>query len=530
VSQVGGFHPFLFHRSHAEQDRRAIARRARLRESPSAGSKLHALLDSQCRDREDVIYNHRPHFLTGPPIQIYNPAFATFVREMSHPCSKMEFTPKELGDALEFINVSLDFYKDESFRRDKIHSLRVLGDLTSPEVKFDSRTIKPDGTVTIYCPASKQEAIVRIVEMKNEIGEGSSDPIAQAECGFVLICSSEKVTLFLATLDPTEPLLLQYKRFTNASCCPMFLVGVAGPHLAISGAIFAERLVSQRLTDYIYLGPLPALSGTSALDHSIRRVAQVFRALNQATKELEDYYSKLEFDQSQISHGPQKSHGPPSHGSSHPPPTPSHPITPHPVPPSFQGFTVDERTYKVDYRSRLGPASPSRAVFKGTITCSSDQVKHIVAIKFTATYCVAAHKKLAEIDRAPRLWFCDLVESVGMYVVVMDYEDTGERLVEGKHIEELRTAIKALHGGGYVHGDIRGPNVLVTTGGLKLIDFDWCGEEGTARYPADICLTAGYPWHKEVCRGGQITKDHDEHMLTVLTREVADTTQDSNSL
>lgn len=57
---------------------------------------------------------------------------------------------------------------------------------------------------TVTCPAIKQDAVVRIVELKNEIGEGGSDPIAQAECDFVLVCSSETVTLFLAALAYTQ--------------------------------------------------------------------------------------------------------------------------------------------------------------------------------------------------------------------------------------------------------------------------------------------------------------------------------------
>jgi hypothetical protein len=434
----------------------------------------------------------------------------------------MEFTHEELDEALDLIDASLNLYEDKYSRRDQIDALGRLGSL---EMRLESRVLKPDGTVTIHCPTSKQEAVVRIVEMKNEIGEGGSDPIAQAECGFVLICSSKKVTLFLATLACTEPLLPQYEPFRNASCCPMFLVGVAGPHLAVSGAIFAERFVSQRLTDYIYLGPLPTFHGGPTLDHSIRRVAQVLRALNKATKGLEDYYSKLEFTHTRMLNPPGSLH----HGSSYPSPVPTHPITSHTVPPSFQNFTADGIAYKVDYSSRLGLPSSSRAVFKGTITCSGDQVKQDVIIKFTASYCAAAHQKLAGMGRAPCLWFCELVESVGMYVVVMGYEDgarTCELLVEKKHIEELRTAIKELHGEDYVHGDIRGPNVLVTTSGLKLIDFDWCGKEGVARYPADI-LTSDYQWHDGVHRGGEIKKVHDEHMFRVLTG-VAYAARDSN--
>jgi thiamine kinase-like enzyme len=35
----------------------------------------------------------------------------------------------------------------------------------------------------------------------------------------------------------------------------------------------------------------------------------------------------------------------------------------------------------------------------------------------------------------------------------------------------------------FVHGDIRRVNVINSQSGLKLLDFDWAGEAGSARYP-----------------------------------------------
>jgi hypothetical protein len=123
-----------------------------------------------------------------------------------------------------------------------------LGRLISLKINIDARAITLEGTTTIICPAGQRGVAIRIVEIKDEMGEGDSDPTVQAECGFVLI--------------------YQCERFRCASCCPMFLVGVAGPDLAVSGAIFAERFVSQRFTDYIYyFGPLPTCREQSALDH-----------------------------------------------------------------------------------------------------------------------------------------------------------------------------------------------------------------------------------------------------------------------
>jgi len=179
---------------------------------------------------------------------------------------------------------------------------------------------------------------------------------------------------------------------------------------------------------------------------------------------------------------------------------------------------VKDERYTVEYTSRLPPRSQSGAVFKGTV-CGEDGVKHNIVIKFTPDYCKGAHEKLAEVGRAPLLRFCERVGSVGMYVVVMDYEEgvSPHALLVGEHAEQLRVAMEILNAEDYVHGDIRTPNILITGAGLKLIDFDWCGKAGVARYPADINLTSGIGWHNGVRRGGLIERGHDEHMFKLLT-------------
>ena len=87
-----------------------------------------------------------------------------------------------------------------------------------------------------------------------------------------------------------------------------------------------------------------------------------------------------------------------------------------------------------------------------------------------------------------------------------------------RNIEQLRIAIKVLHEEDYMHGDVRGPNIFTTTYSLKLIDFNWCGKAGEARYPVDIILTSDTQWHEDVCRGGLTTKDHVERMFKDLAR------------
>lgn len=71
------------------------------------------------------------------------------------------------------------------------------------------------------------------------------------------------------------------------------LIGMAGPNIIVSGAVFANQLIAQTLTDYISIIPRPPLNERSPLDDANRRVATLFRALKECIKDLDAYYSQL---------------------------------------------------------------------------------------------------------------------------------------------------------------------------------------------------------------------------------------------
>ncbi|RPD55562.1 hypothetical protein L227DRAFT_554699 [Lentinus tigrinus ALCF2SS1-6] len=91
-------------------------------------------------------------------------------------------------------------------------------------------------------------------------------------------------------------------------------------------------------------------------------------------------------------------------------------------------------------------------------------------------------------------------------------EDELDTVVKRAHIESLRTAVATLHAHGWVFGDVREGNIFLPEDSVQLIDFDWCGKEGEARYPDDINLKS-IEWHEGVSRGGLIKKEHDEYVL-----------------
>ncbi|KXZ41258.1 hypothetical protein GPECTOR_599g673 [Gonium pectorale] len=69
-----------------------------------------------------------------------------------------------------------------------------------------------------------------------------------------------------------------------------------------------------------------------------------------------------------------------------------------------------------------------------------------------------------------------------------------------------------------VHGDCRGPNIMVREerdGGafdVRFIDFDWAGVHEVDAYPM-VLLTPEIPWHPGVGPGRVLHQAHDTHLV-----------------
>jgi serine/threonine protein kinase len=85
-------------------------------------------------------------------------------------------------------------------------------------------------------------------------------------------------------------------------------------------------------------------------------------------------------------------------------------------------------------------------------------------------------------------------------------------LLDTELVAALETIMKLLHTRGFVYGDLRGPNVMVTPEKkIKLINFDWAGKAGYMKYPN--FLSPQIPWPAGVGRGKPITAQHDLDMI-----------------
>ncbi|KAL0212138.1 hypothetical protein RCL1_005764 [Eukaryota sp. TZLM3-RCL] len=126
----------------------------------------------------------------------------------------------------------------------------------------------------------------------------------------------------------------------------------------------------------------------------------------------------------------------------------------------------------VTFRRALG-----RQVFDADLHQNNSH-RHII-IKYSDTYCEELHQMLAAAGFAPV--HISTVNMGPFFCTVMDFID-GKRLSElaNPHnysfiAEQLQLLKRILFESGYVHGDVRSPNIIVNMESKKifLLDFDW---------------------------------------------------------
>lgn len=142
-----------------------------------------------------------------------------------------------------------------------------------------------------------------------------------------------------------------------------------------------------------------------------------------------------------------------------------------------------------------------------------------ICVKFVRRYSRAVHEKCAEMGIAPKLkGFEDI--GAGWTMIIMDaldeeYQPFDKRTLPVGANEQLRELLVKLHQANFVHGDIRDVNIMVRKDGkpgFMLVDFDWSGIIGEARYPINVNKVDLWRPH-DVSDGLLIKSDHDMAML-----------------
>ena len=153
-----------------------------------------------------------------------------------------------------------------------------------------------------------------------------------------------------------------------------------------------------------------------------------------------------------------------------------------------------------------------------------DDDQHIL-VKFSRTYCLELHAFCLRRGLAPDILAFQELPG-GWKAIAMEYIEEASIITEApglsthrdKWRRQLRDLVDAFHGKNLVHGDLRNVNIICKGDDVKLIDFDWGGKDGEAKYPT-FNLT------KELLDGRKpddsvITKADDDRILEATLKKL----------
>ncbi|KAE9408297.1 hypothetical protein BT96DRAFT_1013747 [Gymnopus androsaceus JB14] len=239
---------------------------------------------------------------------------------------------------------------------------------------------------------------------------------------------------------------------------PALLTTVIGNCLSIYVCSFVERPISQLVCEYTF--------GYDRSDENQRlRGLRTIHVLTSTLQKLEQHYTSPSFLHPGVNHQPE-----------------------FPYPRSCKAtnsaetiaFTYDEHLYR-DHR-----------LFKVSLDDGGKAV-----IKYAQQYGKDAHLAAEKVGFAPKL--------LGL---------PWPPLLLSECRELLRERLTEFHATGFVHGDLRPHNILVSSDGdVKAIDWDWGGLESLVKYPRDLNRGMNLWRPEEVDDLKPILQAHDQAML-----------------
>ncbi|KAJ7724232.1 hypothetical protein B0H16DRAFT_1333673, partial [Mycena metata] len=415
-----------------------------------------------------------PTSTVGPPVDLYYSGFAKFRDDLND--SNNHPPPEFVCGVAKLMAAAAGIYTDEDAFSSAVFSLlQVLLDAQCITIKNQDKT---SADFVLYF----ERAILLLCELKREVGEGGCDASTQA------ILS----TLRYWTQTDNEVA-------SRVNCCPTYVVAFGGPWLAIMGAVVTSRCIAQRLTDFMWLAPQDCLLNR---DH-VHKVARTLFSLKNALAALRQQR--------------------PPHSATSPPEISDARFFPHPT-----SYPRAGQRIRFDYVAAM-EKDPSCVTFH----CQVIDTKEDIVVKFVSSYGKEAHEFLGRLLCAPQLFYCGPIDESrcsygGMQMVVMEFipgqtlslaQATGSIIADNVP-QVLTEVLTALHDEGFVFGDLRGPNIILPddrSRSVVLLDFDWAGKAGEARYP--INLSSGVKWPPDAQGLGKITSSHDDYMLRQIIEE-----------
>lgn len=436
-----------------------------------------------------------PSSTSALPIQIYHPVFGHFLQRcrdttVAIPEDVLRYTAALLRSVTEISTQEAP--RDAKTREILAQILSVPLEHISNQDKTSPEYMSLASTLMNISAASS------IKEVKGELGIGGSDPSVQCSFSFArFYCSEEVSSIGILRGCKSTYMFQQRSPIRNASCCPAFLVGLAGPWIVIMGAVLTSRTIVQRLTPYEWLGCSRLFD-----DQQVHRIAHRLYALRESIAELNAYYARL-------------SSSPAEHGHLHPR-----------FFPSITSFSTGGKKTRFVYAYPLEHDAAS-VTFKATLT----ETKKPIVIKFVRRYGDEAHQLLADHGLAPKLL---AFEQLGE--LYDDLNLVAMELVEGQTLQDIygdaeplpdpvkdaiRRGLNFLKEKGLVFGDLRRPNIMLVDGDepiqdrIRFIDFDWAGlEDERLRYPFHLSSVVCKP--SGALEYDLVTREHQESMFRNL--------------
>ncbi|KAG8920090.1 hypothetical protein FRC02_001175 [Tulasnella sp. 418] len=413
--------------------------------------------------------NTVPPFLCGRPfhsepripITLLHPVFAQFLDD----CEQHDPTPEDNAIVDKLTVDMCNFYDYEAKRARAFRDLMLEYKIPVTPTYIEGTSYSTDGH------ASVGHYVYLITEAKNEMGTGGRDPYIQSG----LYHAASVLNL------GDQPLKL--------GLLPCFHIYYNGASIGFAGSILSNKFLLEPLGDIL------PLYGNPLFAPPLKKSAQVFGALKKAVKRLKEYYEKPDL-------------------RPNPMPDPRYPYITCYTPLSEAETNPPPITFRYNDRH---PHSPL------LFFCEEIESKKTLLVKFVLNYSKEAHLVCAERGCAPMLYGFEKLAG-GWHVVVMEYLSPSEHK-EPQSSDRIRIRgamkehISELHRQGYVHGDIRRSNLLIgPEDSVKLLDFDWAGLIGVAKYPRRVNPMADKLNERPrgAVDGALITVEHDLAMVELL--------------
>lgn len=258
-----------------------------------------------------------------------------------------------------------------------------------------------------------------------------------------------------------------------------------GPYVGVAGAVFLDLPVCEPLTPVMPLFYLPHNK------HMMLQTARMFKALKVAIADLEAFYSQL-FDQQHLNSRQQLTY------------------------PYINSVKINQTEAMLTYVNKL---DSGQYVFQARLEGESVVARDVI-VKFAETYSKECHEACYELGMAPELIVCEQITG-GWVLVVMElltehttlFSLAQDGSLSRSTADVVEASVKRLHGKGFVHGDLRLPNIMMgPDNSIKLIDFDCAGRSGVAVY-LPFRNRQDIKWHPDAKLGGVIRVEHDTYML-----------------